>query len=170
MYQRNRNEHEVELLKLFIGHTYADVKDHYQGKKRLLLVAWHRLDNVLMHKPWEFRTGLEEYYFSPQQHTGGSSGKAFGSWNWRLKKQWEGIFPFFWISKTFLMPDKPILTLYLSGVSTSPPFRDYRLPWTGSWWMLESRFNYKILTGEEQVEVRWYTGFIFHGVVISSLA
>ncbi len=51
--------------KLFIGYTFSDVNEHYQGNSEIYpLVARHRLNNVLIYEVEEqFRIGLEAYYF-----------------------------------------------------------------------------------------------------------
>lgn len=66
-------------FKLFIGYTYANVNEHYNGNSTPFpLVAKHRLNNVLMYeKHGNFWIGLEAYYFSPQLLNDGSVGRSY---------------------------------------------------------------------------------------------
>jgi outer membrane receptor for ferrienterochelin and colicins len=67
-------------LKLFVGYTLADVKQHTNNViSNYTLVSKHRLNNVLMYEIDEkWKIGAEAYYFSPQRLNDGLRAKPTG--------------------------------------------------------------------------------------------
>lgn len=118
--------------KLFIGYTYADVNEHYDGKESSFpLVAKHRLNNVLMYeKHDDFRIGLEAYYFSPQKRNDGSTGKEYWIMGLMTEKSWED-FSLFLNFENFLDTRQTKFEKIYSGPITNPVFNDIYAPIDG---------------------------------------
>ncbi|MGB4247814.1 MAG: hypothetical protein WBJ75_08865 [Pseudohongiellaceae bacterium] len=66
-------------LKLYLGYTHANVREHYAGGvSEAPLVSEHRLNSVLMYeREDDFRVGLEAYYYSPQLLGDGATGESY---------------------------------------------------------------------------------------------
>ncbi|WP_461532805.1 TonB-dependent receptor [Sinomicrobium sp.] len=120
-------------FKLFVGYTYADVKQHYGNSKLAYpLVAKHRLNNVLMYEKHEnFWIGLEAYYYSPQKLSDGASGKSY--WITGImseKKLGEHLSIFFNLENILDTRQTRFDTIYTGSLS-NPQFRDIYAPVDG---------------------------------------
>ncbi|MFZ2431134.1 MAG: TonB-dependent receptor, partial [Lutibacter sp.] len=80
-------------LKLFIGYTLADVKEHYNETSTTFpLVAKHRLNNVLMYEIEDsLKMGVEAYYFSSQKLNDGAKGKEYWLFGFMVEKIWDSF-------------------------------------------------------------------------------
>lgn len=119
-------------FKLFIGYTFADVKQHYNGNSTAFpLVAKHRLNNVLMYEIEDkLKIGLEAYYFSPQKLNDGSTGKSYWITGLMAEKLWES-FSVFINFENFLDTRQTRFDTIYTGSITSPNFRDIYAPVDG---------------------------------------
>jgi len=119
-------------FKLFIGYTFADVKQHYNGTSTVFpLVAKHRLNNVLMYEVEEkWKIGLEAYYFSPQQLNDGATGKDYWIFGFMVEKIWEKISVFVNFENFTDTRQTRFDTIY-TGTITNPTFRDIYAPVDG---------------------------------------
>ena len=120
-------------LKFFIGYTYADVKEHYNGERTTFpLVARHRLNNVLMYEKHEnFWVGLEAYYFSPQKLSDGSSGKAYWIMGLMTEKTLGDHISLFLNFENFLDARQTDFDILFTGSIDNPQFRDLYAPVDG---------------------------------------
>jgi len=119
-------------FKLFVGYTFADVKQHYNGNiSTFPLVAQHRLNNVLMYEIEDkLKIGLEAYYFSPQKLNDGTTGNEYCIFGLMVERLWEhfSIFANFeYFSDTRQSKFGPIYT----GTITNPVFKDIYAPVDG---------------------------------------
>ncbi|MEY2639276.1 MAG: hypothetical protein RIR90_758 [Bacteroidota bacterium] len=119
-------------FKLFIGYTFADVKQHYNGNSTAFpLVAKHRLNNVLMYEIEDkLKIGLEAYYFSPQKLNDGSTGKSYWITGLMAEKLWEN-FSVFINFENFLDTRQTRFDTIYTGSITNPNFRDIYAPVDG---------------------------------------
>ncbi len=119
-------------FKLFIGYTFADVKQHYNGNKtQFPLVAKHRLNNVLMYeKEDKLKIGLEAYYFSPQKLNDGTTGKSYWISGLMAEKLWEK-FSIFINFENFLDTRQTRFDTIYTGSISNPNFRDIYAPVDG---------------------------------------
>ncbi len=119
-------------LKLFIGYTLADVKQHYNGSTTTFpLVAQHRLNNVLMYEIEEkLKIGLEAYYFSPQKLNDGATGKEYWLFGLMVEKIWEN-FSVFVNFENFGNTRQTKFDAIYTGSITNPTFRDIYAPVDG---------------------------------------
>ena len=119
-------------LKLFIGYTLADVKQHYNEKTTTLpLVAQHRLNNVLMFEIEEkLKIGLEAYYFSPQKLNDGETGREYWLFGLMVEKIWEK-FSIFINFENFGNTRQTKFDNIYTGPITDPTFRDIYAPVDG---------------------------------------
>ncbi len=119
-------------LKLFIGYTLADVKQHHNGVTDTYpLVPKNRLNNVLMYEIEDkLKIGLEAYYFSPQKLNDGSTGKAYWLCGMMAEKLWERFSVFVNFENIFNTKQTRFDTIY-TGTMTNPVFRDIYAPVDG---------------------------------------
>ena len=119
-------------LKFFIGYTFADVKQHYNGNsKQFPLVAKHRLNNVLMYEIEDkLKIGLEAYYFSPQKLNDGATGKSYWITGLMAEKLWEK-FSLFINFENFLDTRQTRFDTIYTGSMSNPNFRDIYAPVDG---------------------------------------
>ncbi len=119
-------------LKLFVGHTMADVKEHYNGNTTIFpLVAKHRLNNVLMYEIEEsLKMGLEAYYFSTQQLNDGETGRSYWLFGFMVEKIWEQFSVFINFENFGNTRQTRFDTIY-TGTLTDPSFRDIYAPVDG---------------------------------------
>ena len=119
-------------LKLFIGYTLADVKEHYNGKStKFPLVAKHRLNNVLMYEIEDsLKMGLEAYYFSPQELNDGAKGKEYWLFGFMVEKIWDSFSIFINFENFGDTRQTKFDTIY-TGTITNPTFRDIYAPVDG---------------------------------------
>ncbi|WP_339905829.1 TonB-dependent receptor, partial [uncultured Cyclobacterium sp.] len=120
-------------FKLFVGYTYADVKEHY-GKEatEYPLVAKHRLNNVLMYeKHGDFWIGLEAYYFSPQKLSDGSTGESYWIMGIMSEKKIGKYFSLFLNFENMLDTRQTRFDTIYTGNINDPQFRDIYAPVDG---------------------------------------
>lgn len=119
-------------FKLFIGYTFADVKQYYNGNSTAFpLVAKHRLNNVLMYEIEDkLKIGLEAYYFSPQKLNDGSTGKSYWITGLMAEKLWEN-FSVFLNFENFLDTRQTRFDTIYTGSISNPNFRDIYAPVDG---------------------------------------
>ena len=119
-------------FKLFIGYTFADVKQHYNGiETNFPLVAQHRLNNVLMYEIEEkLKVGLEAYYFSPQKLNDGTTGQDYWIAGLMVEKLWER-FSVFINFENFLNTRQTRFDTIYTGSISNPKFRDIYAPVDG---------------------------------------
>ena len=119
-------------FKLFVGYTYADVNEHYNGTSTTFpLVAKHRLNNVLMYEVEEkLKMGLEAYYFSPQKLNNGSTGKQYWLTGFMVEKLWEK-FSIFINFENFIDTRQSKFDTIYTGTITKPVFNDIYAPVDG---------------------------------------
>ncbi|MBD0779968.1 TonB-dependent receptor [Maribacter sp. ANRC-HE7] len=119
-------------FKLFVGYTYADVNQHYNGTSTTFpLVAKHRLNNVLMYEVEEkLKMGLEAYYFSPQKLNNGRTGKQYWLTGFMVEKLWEN-FSIFINFENFIDTRQSKFDTIYTGTITNPIFNDIYAPVDG---------------------------------------
>ena len=120
-------------LSLFIGYTYADVNEHYNGKvKEFPLVANHRFNNVLMYEKHEnFWIGFEAYYFSPQKLSDGSTGQNYWIVGLMTEKSFGERLSVFLNFENFLDARQTAFDSIYTGDISDPQFRDIYAPVDG---------------------------------------
>lgn len=120
-------------FKLFIGYTFADVKQHYrEGTTEYPLVATHRLNNVLMYEKHEnFWIGLEAYYFSPQKLNDGATGKSYWIMGIMSEKKLGEHFSLFLNFENMLDTRQTRFDTIYTGNIDNPQFRDIYAPVDG---------------------------------------
>jgi iron complex outermembrane receptor protein len=119
-------------IKLFIGYTFADVHEHFNGELKILpLVARHRLNNVLFYEVEdELRVGLEGYYFSPQKLNDGGTGRDYWIFGLMIEKMWED-YSLFINFENFLDTRQTKFGTIYNGTITNPQFKDIYAPLDG---------------------------------------
>ncbi|SFU47505.1 iron complex outermembrane recepter protein [Pustulibacterium marinum] len=120
-------------FKLFIGYTYANVDQHYNGENTTYpLVSKHRLNNVLMYeKEDNFWIGLEGYYYSPQQLNDGTTGKAYWIAGVMSEKKIGEHFSVFLNFENLLDTRQTRFDTIYTGNLNDPQFRDIYAPVDG---------------------------------------
>ncbi|MBN3582808.1 TonB-dependent receptor [Algoriphagus aestuarii] len=120
-------------FKLFVGYTFADVNQQYNGNKSTYpLVAKHRINNVLMYEKHEnFWIGLEAYYFSPQQLNDGAEGKSYWIVGLMSEKKFGENFSIFLNFENFLDTRQTRFDTIYTGSLSNPDFRDIYAPVDG---------------------------------------
>ena len=120
-------------LKLFVGYTYANVREHDQGETSdFPLVAKHRLNNVLMFEKHDnFWIGLEAYYFSPQQLSDGSTGRSYWITGVMTEKKLGEHLSVFLNLENFLDTRQSAFDTIYTGDLSNPQFRDIYAPVDG---------------------------------------
>lgn len=119
-------------IKLFIGYTFTDARQHYNNTvERMPLNAMHRINSVLMFEEDDnYRIGLEAHYFSPQRLTDGSTGKSYVSVGFMAEKIWERFSIFINFENIFDARQTRFDTIY-TGTRLNPQFRDIYAPLDG---------------------------------------
>lgn len=118
-------------FKLFIGYTFADVKQHYVTTTQFPLVAKNRLNNVLMYEVEDkLKIGLEGYYYSPQKLNDGATGKSYWLCGFMAEKIWEKFSLFINFENILDVRQTKFDTIY-TGTITRPAFRDIYAPVDG---------------------------------------
>jgi len=120
-------------LKLFIGYTFSDVKEHYGSQTSVFpLVAKHRLNNVLMYEEHDnIWIGLEAYYFSPQQLSDGTTGEAYWIVGLMSEKRLGKHISLFLNFENFLDTRQTAFDTIFTGDIDDPEFRDIYAPVDG---------------------------------------
>jgi iron complex outermembrane receptor protein len=118
-------------FKLFIGYTYANVKEHYTTTTEFPLVAKHRLNNVLVYEIEDkLKIGLEGYYYSPQKLNDGTTGKPYWLCGLMAEKIWDKFSLFINFENILDVRQTKFDTIY-TGTITNPVFRDIYAPVDG---------------------------------------
>ena len=119
-------------FKLFVGYTYADVNNHFNGTKTVFpLNARHRLNNVLMYEVEEkWKLGLEAYYVSPQQLNDGATGKQYWLTGFMAEKLWEKVSVYVNF-ENFTNTRQTRFDSIFTGSLANPTFRDIYAPVEG---------------------------------------
>jgi iron complex outermembrane receptor protein len=129
-------------LKLFIGYTFADAKEHYTTTTEFPLVAKHRLNNVLVYEIEDkLKVGLEAYYYSPQKLNDGATGKAYWLTGFMIEKLWKHFSIFANFENFSDIRQTRFDTIY-TGTITNPVFRDIYAPVDG--FVLNAGFKIKL--------------------------
>ncbi|MES2389396.1 MAG: TonB-dependent receptor [Bacteroidota bacterium] len=119
-------------FKLFIGYTFADVRQDRNGTSVTYpLVSKNRLNNVLMYEIEEkWKIGLEAYYFSPQHLSDGTIGKSYWIMGFMAEKLWEH-FSVFANFENFTDTRQTRFGNIYTGSITSPTFKEIYAPLDG---------------------------------------
>jgi iron complex outermembrane receptor protein len=118
-------------FKLFIGYTFADVKQHYVTTTQFPLVAKNRLNNVLMYEVEDkLKIGLEAYYYSPQKLNDGATGKSYWLCGFMAEKIRKKFSLFINFENILDVRQTRFDTIY-TGTITRPAFRDIYAPVDG---------------------------------------
>jgi outer membrane receptor for ferrienterochelin and colicins len=129
-------------FKLFVGYTFADVKQHYTATTEFPLVAKHRLNNVLVYEIEDkLKIGLEAYYYSPQKLNDGATGKAYWLTGFMIEKLWKH-FSIFANFENFIDTRQTRFDTIYTGTITNPVFRDIYAPVDG--FVLNGGFKIKL--------------------------
>lgn len=120
-------------FKLFVGYTYANVTEHYNGENYdFPLVAKHRINNVLMFEKHDnFWIGLEAYYFSPQRLSDGNTGQAYWITGLMTEKRLGDHLSVFLNFENFLDTRQTAFDTIFTGDPSDPEFRDIYAPVDG---------------------------------------
>ncbi|HEX9650800.1 MAG TPA: TonB-dependent receptor [Cyclobacteriaceae bacterium] len=120
-------------FKLFVGYTFADVNEHYNGiTTKFPLVAKHRLNNVLMFEKEEnLWVGFEAYYFSPQKLSDGLTGQSYWILGLMSEKMFGEHFSIFLNLENFLDTRQTRFDTIFTGTPDNPQFRDIYAPVDG---------------------------------------
>ena len=118
---------------LFVGYTYADVKQHNNGViSEATLVARNRLNNVLMYEKEEnFWIGLEAYYYSPQKLGDGTTGQSYWIVGLMAEKHLGERISIFVNFENFLDTRQTAFDTIYTGNLSDPQFRDIYAPVDG---------------------------------------
>ncbi|GAA4429304.1 hypothetical protein GCM10023188_14490 [Pontibacter saemangeumensis] len=121
-----------EWVKLFLGYTHTDAKQHYNGTvSDMPLTPRHRVNTVLMlEKEDNFRIGLEAYYFSPQRLTDGGSGRDYWINGVMIEKMFERFSLFINFENIFDTRQSRFGSIY-TGSITEPVFNEIYAPVDG---------------------------------------
>ncbi len=129
-------------LKLFIGYTFADAKEHYTTTTEFALVAKHRLNNVLVYEiENKLKVGLEGYYYSKQKLNDGATGKAYWLTGFMIERLWKH-FSIFANFENFTDTRQTKFDTIYTGTITNPVFRDIYAPVDG--FVLNGGFKIKL--------------------------
>jgi len=129
-------------LKLFIGYTFADVRQHYSTTTEYPLVAKHRLNNVLVYEiEGKLKAGFEAYYYSQQKLNDGATGKAYWLTGFMIEKLWK-YFSIFANFENFTDTRQTKFDTIYTGTITNPVFRDIYAPVDG--FVLNGGFKIKL--------------------------
>ena len=119
-------------FKLFVGYTYADVNNHFNGVEvHAPLNARHRLNNVLFYEVEEkWKIGLEGYYTSRQRLNDGAMGKPYWITGFMAERLWEK-FSVYINFENFLDTRQTRFDTIYTGSIDNPVFRDIYAPVEG---------------------------------------
>lgn len=119
-------------FKLFVGHTFADVNQHYDGEtSEMPLVAQNRLNNVLVYEIEDkLVLGLEGYYFDPQKLGDGSTGENYWIFGLMTEMKWEK-FSLFLNFENFTDTRQTRFDSIYTGSISNPEFKDIYAPVDG---------------------------------------
>ncbi len=119
-------------FKLFVGHTLADVNQHYGDEiSEMPLVAQNRLNNVLVYEIEDkLVIGLEGYYFGPQKLGDGSIGENYWIFGLMSEMKWEK-FSLFLNFENFTDTRQTRFDSIYTGSISDPQFRDIYAPVDG---------------------------------------
>ena len=119
-------------FKLFIGYTYANVNNHFNGVEvHAPLNARHRLNNVLFYEVEEkWKIGLEGYYISRQRLNDGAMGKPYWITGFMAERLWEH-FSLYINFENFLDTRQTRFDTIYTGSIDNPVFRDIYAPVEG---------------------------------------
>jgi iron complex outermembrane receptor protein len=119
-------------FKLFLGYTYTDANTYFNDAKEWLpLTARHRLNNVLMYEIEEkLKLGLEAYYYSRQQLSDGTMGKAYWITGFMAEKLREH-FSIFINFENFTNTRQTRFGSIYTGNINNPVFKDIYAPLDG---------------------------------------
>ncbi|NQV41224.1 MAG: TonB-dependent receptor [Candidatus Marinimicrobia bacterium] len=119
-------------VKLFVGHTFADVNQRYNDNSTSFpLVSKNRLNNVLMYeKHDEIRIGLEAYYFGPQKLNNGQTSREYWIFGLMTEKMWDS-FSLFLNFENFLDTRQSKFEAIYTGSISNPQFKDIYAPVDG---------------------------------------
>jgi outer membrane receptor for ferrienterochelin and colicins len=119
-------------LHFFLGYTYTDANQHYNGIKTWQpLTSRHRLNSVLM---WEaedkYRIGVEGLYVSEQQLSDGAIGKGYIMFGFLFEKMWKHLNVFI-NAENFTDRRQTRWDTIYTGTTTNPVFRNIYAPLDG---------------------------------------
>lgn len=119
-------------FKLFLGYTYTDTRQHYNGTVAdFPLTAKHRFNNVLMYEVEEkWRVGLEAYYFSRQRLSDNTFGNDYWICGFMVERIWEKISVYINFENFLDARQTRFGTVY-TGTITNPVFKDIYAPMDG---------------------------------------
>lgn len=119
-------------LKLLLGYTLTDTKQHYNGTlSDLPLTPKHRVNTVLMYEVHEaWRVGAEAYYFDSQRLNDGSRGVSYWICGFMVEKIWEKV-SLYINFENFLDTRQTRFDTIYTGTITRPQFRDIYAPVDG---------------------------------------
>ncbi|NDK55623.1 TonB-dependent receptor [Pontibacter fetidus] len=121
-----------EWVKLFLGYTYTEAKQHYNNTVTTMpLTPKHRVNTVLMLEEEDnFRIGLEAYYFSPQRLTDGSKGRDYWINGVMMEKMFERFSVFINFENIFDTRQSKFGNIY-TGSMANPLFSEIYAPVDG---------------------------------------
>lgn len=122
-----------ENLKLFLGYTHADVREHLDGsEKDSPLIPEERVNTVLVYeREGDLRVGLEAYYFSSQKLTDGSRSRDYWIFGLMAEKMFENDFSLFLNFENFTDTRQTRFDPLFTGSLANPVFDDIYAPLDG---------------------------------------
>lgn len=119
-------------LKLLLGYTYTDAKQHFGGALQAVpLTPRHRLNSVLMHEAHDaWRIGLEAYYFGRQLLTNGGTGRSYWICGFMVERMWEA-FSLYINFENFFDTRQTRFDSVFTGPLSRPQFNDIYAPMDG---------------------------------------
>jgi outer membrane receptor for ferrienterochelin and colicins len=119
-------------FKLFLGYTYTYAQIEQNGVHREnYLTPRHKVNSVLFYEVEErWKAGLEAYYFSPQQLSDGTTGRAYVMMGFMLERLWER-FSVYVNFENFLDARQTRFGTIYTGTVNNPSFRDIYAPLDG---------------------------------------
>ncbi|WP_114782412.1 TonB-dependent receptor [Botryobacter ruber] len=121
-----------EWVKLFLGYTHTDARQHYNGTVTPMpLTPKHRVNTVLMlEKEDNFRIGLEAYYFSQQRLTNGGTGQDYWINGIMIEKMFERFSLFLNFENIFDTRQSRFGSIYTGSINR-PEFNEIYAPVDG---------------------------------------
>jgi len=119
-------------FKLFIGYTYTNAYLHEgNSKTENYLTPRHRLNNVLLYEVEDkWKIGLEAYYFSNQQLSDNTTGRAYWITGFMAEKLWEN-FSLYVNFENFTDTRQTKFESIYTGSISNPVFKDIYAPLDG---------------------------------------
>jgi outer membrane cobalamin receptor len=119
-------------FKLYLGYTFTDAHLHENGVTRENpLTVRHRLNNILVYeKEYQWKLGLEAYFYSTQPLNDGTTGKSYWTFGFMAEKIWER-FSLFVNFENFTDTRQTRFDTIYTGTITHPVFRDIYAPLDG---------------------------------------